>query len=241
MKRNGFPSTIIFIGPEASGKSTLMGILGNWFESKNLKVKKTHIVEKHIFAYLLVKILILLGKYDYWNYPSGERKKILDPTFEKRIIGLWLCTQALSVIVTVLFRVYLWLWLGYIVLAERYIPDSFIHLLAKARNYGLTGSFGMKPIYFLLRFIPKDSFIILLDCDYTILKQRYESRGSQTEPKFYISGYVKSYPTLIHSMSSFSHTYLYLDNARKSIAKTFEEIKSKLIVWQQESARTNTL
>jgi len=226
---------VIFVGPQGSGKSTQIDLLFNWLKSHNFRVKKTQIIHKHLFAYLFDKILMRLGRYHYWIYPSGEKTKILDITFERRILGFWLFTQTLSVITTVFFRVYFWLWLRYIVIAERCIPDSVIHLLmeyygVKSSHYETKDSIIVKFIYNLLRFIPKNSLIVFLYSDYDGLRKRYKFRSTPTEPEFYISEYAEFYQALIHSMSPFSYTCLYIDTTQASIAQTFEEIKRAFLL-----------
>lgn len=228
-KRPIFRPMVIFIGPQGSGKSTQVDLLFNWLQSHNLRVKKTHILHKHLFAYLFEKILIMLGRYSYWVYPSGEKTKVLDYEFERRILRLWFFMQVFSVIVTVFFRVYLRLWSGFIVIAERYIPDAVIHLLMISDFHNPSDSFVTNLTRHLLRYIPKNSLIIFLNCKYPVLKQRYNSRGSQTEPEFYISRYVELYPVIARCISSNSHV-LIMDTARIDEQETFEEIKKNLTV-----------
>lgn len=220
---------VIFVGPQGSGKSTQADLLFDWLQSHNFRVRKTQIIHKHLFAYLFEKILVILGRYSYWVYPSGEKIKVLDYEFERRIFGLWFFIQVFSVIVTVFFRVYLWLWSGFTVIAERYIPDAVIHLLMIGDFHNPNDSFVTNLTRHLLRYIPKNSLIVFLNCKYSVLKQRYNSRGSQIEPEFYISRYIELYPSIARCLSSNSHV-LFMDTAGADKQETFEEIKKNLTI-----------
>lgn len=181
---------IVFVGPQGSGKTTQVRLLTKWLRKNKVRVRQAHIMNNHLLAFIFERILIRLGRYDYWVYPSGERLLKIDVRIEKRILNFWLLLQVLSLLLASFFRVQIWHWLGYTVIAERYFPDSIIHLKGIAEWHKSAHLPVARLINQLFRFIPRDSLVIFLGCDYQTLCRRYRNRRTPVEPKDYYQRYV---------------------------------------------------
>jgi len=215
---------IIFVGPQGSGKSTQIQLLEAWLLSAGLKVKKVHIMNNQIFAYVFERLAISLGRYDYWTYSSGERVKKIDITYEERVRDFWLILQIVSVVLSILLRVYPSMLTKDVIIAERYVPDSMIHLHVIARVLRAKSKMILNWIDRLSHFIPKGALIVFLSADYDTLKRRYQIRGTPIEPELYVTRYMRLYRRLLERMKG-----PYIDTSKTDTMTTFEIIKNAVV------------
>jgi len=82
----------------------------------------------------------------------------------------WAVIELVSVVPVILFRVYMPLFLGYTVIAERYVVDTIVTIAYYTNDLGFLQS---RTARLLLRFVPKNTVFIHLDSDYsTLIKRR---------------------------------------------------------------------
>ncbi|MEM3449032.1 MAG: hypothetical protein QW193_01680 [Nitrososphaerales archaeon] len=178
---------VIFFGPQGSGKTTLIEFIGRELKKKGFKVRKVEIMYNHLFAYIMYKLLIQLGFYEIYTIGHNKLKRV-KRTLLRRLGTLWLYLNLISTLLLVFIRVWVPLHLGYVVLAERYITDTYVSLiwgckLLKAQSL----EYRTKNLSrFLFRFVPTNATMICLDAEYDVLYQRYLRTGKPVEDREYI-------------------------------------------------------
>jgi hypothetical protein len=127
--------------------------------------------------------------------------------------SLWGAIEFMSVIPHILFRVYVPHWLGYTVVAERYVVDSVVTIACVMGDPSyITGLFGR----ILLRLIPEDSVVVYLKCDYQTILGR---RGRHTEGRKFILFQNKWYDTLARCFGT-----SIINTSINSISETYEKL-----------------
>jgi len=176
---------IYLLGPEGAGKTALANLLVPLLEEKAFKVKIVSIYSNHLLSYLFQILLFRLGIYGL-ERRSGELVKSIAPY--GKLLKLSLYLDLISVVILSLFKVFLFMCLGYVVIAERYVVDTLSNIIYREKWLGKERSKLVKTsLAILLRLIPqKDTIIIQLDCPYNVLLMRYMKRKSSAERADYI-------------------------------------------------------
>jgi len=164
------PPFIAFLGPDGTGKSTHAKILVNHFKSRKNKVRQVWIRSPHTLAYLLSRFFVKIGIYRVISNPFGKQLKIPAVHTSRLLRLFWSVTEVVSVLPLILFRVYLPLFLGYTIIAERYVADTIVNIAYFTNDLDFLRS---RTARLLLCFIPKNTVFIHLDSDYsTMIKRR---------------------------------------------------------------------
>lgn len=166
---------IAFFGPDGTGKSTHAKLLVDYLQSHKVKVKKAWIRSPHTVAYLLSYFFVKIGFCRTDSNPFGRRKKFPAVHTSKSLRLFWAIIEMLSVIPLIVYRVYIPLFLGYTVIAERYVVDTVVNVAYYTNDLRFLKSSTAK---LLLRLIPKNTIFIYLDSDYSTLISR---RGRNVE------------------------------------------------------------
>ena len=164
-----FPTLIAFFGPDGAGKSTQARMLVNYLRSHGrLRVRLVWIRGRHTLAFVIANFLIKLGYYRSFAVSDGTQFKVFDPQSLPRIKGLWGFIEFVSVLPWILLKVYLPRFLGFTVVAERYVIDTVAYL-----GYWLGEDF-LQSFWArsLISFIPRNSKLIFLDGDTQDLLKR---------------------------------------------------------------------
>jgi len=170
-----YPKVVIFFGPDGAGKSTQAQRVMKYLSSQGCRTWRTWIRGRHSLAFFLANFLADFGYCQIVDV-SGEKRKVFDPRLLPRLAPLWGAVEFVSVLPWILLRVYLPGFLGYTVIAERYIVDTVVYL-GYWLGYGYLTSFPAKVLW---RFIPEDSVIIHLYADtYMLLERSFDDEVTQ--------------------------------------------------------------
>ena len=219
-----FPRVIIFFGPDGSGKSTQVKLLTRYLRSEGQKVKKVWIRSPHSLAYLLSRLLIRIGFSRRVTNPYGHAQTILSLPNSPKFKIFWGLLELISVKPLVLLKVILPLFLGYTIVAERYVPDTVVNIAYYAGNL----DFLKSPTAMLfMRLVPRRSCLLHLDSNYSSILLR---RGSIADAADFIEFQRTAYKTILSLVKAKS-----LNTSVLSIEQTFNEIKTAIRNLPQES------
>ena len=154
--------TVIFFGPDGSGKTTQADLLVEYLK-KHGKARKVWFRSLHTLAFLLSWLFAKLLKIGITEF----RMRYRDKGWFKRV---WLPIEFISILPLIIIKSYIPSKLGYSIVAERFIIDWIVMM---AYLFSDTSILDSKYAKFLLRFIPNDAILIYIDADYnTIISRR---------------------------------------------------------------------
>jgi thymidylate kinase len=174
---------IYIYGPDGAGKSTHSLLLSNKLRAHGHKVKRVCIRSNH-YPFRVFWTFLKLVCGEQYVYPDGHVLRIPKVAILRALSTFIIYVQLFNVLALVLItRIYL--RLGYFVIAERFVLDTYADFLYF--SYKFTGK-KLAPcvLRILLRFLPKNMLFIYLDADYLSLRDRYKRRGTIPEPKDYV-------------------------------------------------------
>jgi len=178
---------IAFFGPDGTGKSTHATLLVNHLQLHKNKVKKIWIRSPHTLAFLLSRFFVKIGFCRVVSNPFGKKTKLPAVHLNRLIRLFWSVTELASVMPVILFRVYVPLFQGYTVIAERYVVDTIVTVAYYTNDLCFLQS---RTARILLSFVPKKTVFIHLDSDNsTIIKRRGRIVDSHDFIKFQRMGY----------------------------------------------------
>lgn len=152
--KSNIPRIIIFFGPDGSGKTTQAGLLSDQLKSRGFSVKQIWMRSLHTLAFLISRIAQQFLKLnDVYEF----RSKYV------RHSNLWYLVEFVSIIPVILFRVYLPLLRGHIVVADRLVIDWIVSVAYWTHNPPFINSHWAD---FALTLIPKDAIMIYIDAEY---------------------------------------------------------------------------
>ena len=215
------PRLIAFFGPDGAGKSTQVKLLVSHFQSHKNKVRKVWIRSPHTLAYLLSRFFVKIGFCRVVLNPFGRKTKLPAVHLNRRIRLFWSIIELFGVVPAILFRVYVPLFLGYTVVAERYVIDTIVTVAYYTNDLGFLQSQTAK---LLLRFVPKDTLFIHLDSNYRKIMKR---RGNFVESRDFINFQRKGYRIIGNSVEATS-----IDTSNISVKETHMRIMQRLSINQ---------
>jgi thymidylate kinase len=224
---------VAFFGPDGAGKSTQAQLLIDYLRSKGFKVRKAWVRSTHTLAFLLWllfrKFNLLRGEgntakltpikpnvsYIYENSYGAVNPITTSPPVINGPISrfLWSSIEVISLLPVVLLQVYLPLWLGYIVVAERYLVDSIASIAYFLNDERFTNSLYAK---LLLKLIPKDTIFFFLDANYETIVKR---RGCLAGPAKYTHFHRRIYSKIAPIVNA-----VYINTSRLSIEQASDMI-----------------
>lgn len=214
-------SSIVFFGPDASGKSTQVKLLTSYLNKKGLKTRKVWIRAHHSFAFLILKFLF---KADLDQDPLLKTPRIQSMISKSKI---WLLVEFTSILPWILLRFYLPRLFGYIIICDRYIPDTLVSL---SYAYGDTRIISRFPMNFLFRSIPRNSLFFSFTGDTTCLKNR-------SKEGYFVKNSIE-FQKKVYSLLAYSLNANVIDT---SIFDTNETFKKVLIKLNEPLAQTTCL
>jgi hypothetical protein len=188
-------------------------LLVNHFQSRKSRVKKAWIRAPHTLAYLLSRFFVKIGFCRVVINPFGKKTKLPAVHLNRGIRLFWSAVELVSVIPVILFRVYIPLFLGYTVIAERYVVDTVVTVAYYTNDLGFLRS---RSARILLSFVPKKTVFIHLDSDNSmIIKRRGRIVDSHDFIKFQRMGY---------EMMGNSVDAMFIDTSNLSVEQTQKRI-----------------
>lgn len=205
---------VVVSGVDGSGKTTLANLLFEDLKSKGYNSRYVWIKAQHTFAFLISKVLTAFGWNRTFRNPNGiavSGFRVHEGIFARKV---WPVIEFLSVLPLVIFKVKLPILFGCKIVFDRYLIDTIVSISVSTQNMGFVDSFigGL-----LLKMMPKESVVIILDADlYTVLKRRPDIEYSFDE----VTNAMKLYRVLGRKMKAFSLNTTIL---------TIEQIKRKVL------------
>ena len=204
---------IAFFGPDGTGKSTHATLLVNHLQLHKNKVKKIWIRSPHTLAFLLSRFFVKIGFCRVVSNPFGKKTKLPAVHLNRLIRLFWSVTELASVMPVILFRVYVPLFQGYTVIAERYVVDTIVTVAYYTNDLCFLQS---RTARILLSFVPKKTVFIHLDSDNsTIIKRRGRIVDSHDFIKFQRMGY---------ELMGNSVEAMFIDTSNLSVGQTQKQI-----------------
>lgn len=165
---------IVFVclfGPDGSGKSTLARILAKKLNNESLKVKILWMRGTQTLASLFARLLSQIGGFQGVDNPYY---RISIPRNFKRF---WQLLEFVSILPVLAFRFLPPMLLGYIVVAERYLPDFIVWIATTTKDPNYPESIAAR--FFITLTLKADVRVYVTARPETLLKRRGE-----TDPSF---------------------------------------------------------
>lgn len=176
------PKIIAIFGPDGAGKSTQIRLLALYLKARRIKLHRAYISTHHLFAWILFRIFVKIGRYCWRPNAHARIEKYPSPeVFESRLGKLIkYFTEGISLIVVILLKVYLPRLLRYTVIVERYTAGSLADFV-RAFGSSFLNTFLAKLLLTLAN--DHDVIFVYLSADYETIVKR---RGIRAESKDYI-------------------------------------------------------
>lgn len=160
-------TVISLFGPDGVGKTTHAKLLTLRLMRKGYKVKRVWIKNNHTIAYLVISLLKFISKRSVVVLPS---KAILTNILAQSRLGrkLWLWIDFIGVVIKLVFSVYIFKLLGYIIIADRYLPDTIVSVIITLNEPKAVKSLPIK--FVILRIIKDRTNLVMLNRSYEQIK-----------------------------------------------------------------------
>ena len=205
---------ICLFGPDGVGKSTHTRLIHELLSLRETRVKTVWIRGPHTLSYLLSIHLMKAGRVKETVNPYGRVKKTLRIGGGPIVKTIWASFELISVLPLVLFKVLIPYWMGYTIIADRYVLDTMVTIAYHIEDPTFIEGRLARTLFWL---IPRGSVLIHLDAEYETLAQR---RERLVEPAEFIEFQKKCYGWLSEQTSAH-----YIDTSEKPI----EEVSARII------------
>lgn len=160
---------IVLSGPDGAGKTTHMKILIRFLSIESGKTfHRTWIKSPTMFTLIIIRFFEILSPKSIIRSPTGGilaiRKR--SALINKKILQ---SIELISLIIKIFLNVYLPMFIGKIVIADRFIPDSIVHMAYILNDKNFIYS---RFANIILTLIPKQSIMFFLDADIEVLVER---------------------------------------------------------------------
>mgnify|MGYP001626276111 CR=1 FL=1 len=171
---------VILFGPDGSGKTTLAKALAEKLSRHGFKIKVSWMRGTHTLASILAKFLSRFATFRGFDNPYYG---ISLPDSAKRV---WQIIEFISVLPVLLVRFMLPCFSGYVVIAERYVPDFLIWVALTTKDESYLESLEAR---FLLALMMKADVRVYMTASEAELEKR---RGGEVDHEF-LSRQIKLY------------------------------------------------
>jgi dTMP kinase len=152
---------IIISGIDGSGKTTQIKLLERCLKHKGFKVKGIWFRWVAFISYPILALCRILG-YTTWRVVERSGVRYVERRFylNKTLARLWPWFYAVDVLIHAIFKIFIWIPLGYIILIDRFIPDILIDLMYETKDCRIPRRLAGR---LLISLIPKGSKLIIID------------------------------------------------------------------------------
>lgn len=183
------PKIIILTGIDGSGKTTVANRLLKYLQRKERKTCYTWIKSLHSLAYVVSVLLRNTSLSKTLINPNGIAVRRFDPTVKKTLNKLWPYIEFISVLPWIIFKIYLPLFFGFTIIADRYVIDTVVTISIRIKKINFFQTFLGR---LLLKMIPAGAMIVMLDIETSsVLKRKYDVEYTYNEIKNQIVLYRK--------------------------------------------------
>jgi len=197
---------IIFLfGADGSGKTTLAKALAKRLNNRGLRVKLSWMRGTHTLASFLARLLSTFTAF------RGSENPYYETTIPRSLKRLWQFLEFASLLPILLTRFLIPSWLGYLVIAERYIPDFLVWISITTNDPNYLKSLNAK---FLLTLTLKAKVKVYVTAELPELLKRRE----HTNPLF-IQKQLILYEKITRNVNAFK-----LDTTNKSVNKSVDNV-----------------
>jgi len=207
----------IFFGTDGTGKSTHVNLLTVYLKSKGFRTKHVWIRAHHTLCFILARLFMHLGYYELVMTLNGTLVKVFNPVINKTFRKVWGLLEFLSVIPHVLFKVELPRWLGYHIVADRYVVDTIVSVSYLLRRNAFFEGYCAR---FMLRLIPQDSILIQMSAEIRTIIDR---KGHDPLTYEFVQFQEKAYKALASFLGAIK-----VDTTEKNVEETFQFIISRI-------------
>lgn len=148
---------IYFFGADGTGKTTQANLAASNLRKHGFKVWRASIKQHHTFAYMFLKLMPsknLQGEsVHYYGFSDNLTAKIRAP---------WKILELASVFPALIYKIYIPMLLGYIVVCDRYLFDTLATLSYFLKDPRILSGL---PSKILQCFIPKKSLLVLFEAE----------------------------------------------------------------------------
>ncbi len=194
---------ICFFGPDGSGKTTLAKGLVKKIETSNGKAKISWMRGTHTLSSLLAKLLSRIESF------KGSNNPYYGITIPQNFIKFWQFIEFISMLPILFTRFLFPSLLGYIVIAERYLPDFIVWIVIITKDVNYLNSLMTK---FMIALSLKAEVRIYITAELVELLQRRNDVNSQ-----FIREQIWLYANLLRPLKAFK-----LDTTHKSPSESLD-------------------
>lgn len=207
---------ISLFGPDGTGKTTHANLIADFLRERGYKVWRTNLKHHHTFSYLFLKIIVYKSAegqdINYYGFAGNLRNRIRTP---------WKILELLSLFIAMIYRVFLPLLLGYILVCDRYIPDTIVALSYFLGETDLSGIFAK----ILFKTIPKNSVFFHLDANTNVIIQR---KRDEPLTKGLIDYYRQAYKIIAVQLREQGFNVATIDTTTATVENVHEIIRKML-------------
>jgi dTMP kinase len=152
---------VIISGIDGSGKTTQIKLLERYLNHRGFKVKRIWFRWVAFISYPILALCRILG-YTKWRVIERSGVRYAERRFylNKALAKLWPWFFTVDVLIHTIFKIFIWISLGYTILIDRYIPDILVDLMYETRDYQIPRRLAGR---LLISLIPKGSKLIIID------------------------------------------------------------------------------
>lgn len=197
---------ICLFGPDGSGKSTLARLLVGVLEGCGFKVRVSWMRGTHTFASILARFL------SYFSIFRGFDNPYYGISIPRCLMRLWQLVEFISILPILFIKFLLPSILGYVVVAERFLPDFLVWVSLTTRDEYYLNCLEAR---FLLALSAKMNMKFYVTASKVRLMER---RGGEVDAEF-LDGQLKLYGRMAKLLKAYK-----IDTTESSVEESLSQL-----------------